>query len=159
MSHPLTPPRVVTRIMVLRASGLNYREIAEAVGMSTSGVQKVVARSQGDKEWQPKPLLPHGTLAARQRHYKAGERPCLACADAGAADRRERNRERLSREWPAGTLIETRTKEKWHGSVIGVRAPTDESGDYRGGPLRIAVRGTSGSREIRYLLPWVLKKR
>lgn len=55
---------------------------------------KLLARCEGDSvtarsyrsryrhKNYPKPPLPHGTMAGYARHYRKGEEPCEACADA-----------------------------------------------------------------------------
>jgi hypothetical protein len=56
-------------------------------------------------------VKPCGTTAAAQRHYKAGERPCEACAEAMRADARRRYREAPEAKRAAVRVYQARMRE------------------------------------------------
>lgn len=52
------------------------------------------AAAAGEAPPRSRPLAPHGTTAAYQRHRRHGEKPCPACAEAESRDRTARRRTR-----------------------------------------------------------------
>lgn len=92
------------RLLVDHEDGVRVVVLAERYGVSKNTVYRILGDYQikptlGDKRRHrvtkrpkyngPKKLQPCGTNAAYARHISKGERPCIPCADAHAAQQME----------------------------------------------------------------------